>query len=97
MEVLNTPANHRFFLIPTINSILLFIRIQMSISIEDTQYGTIKCLAGNTYGAVTTEIELVDNDQKPSIIAPTYREVTAIGGQTVMIPCEAVVDSRPDW
>ena len=67
----------------------------MSISIEDTQYGTIKCLAGNTYGAVTTEIELVDNDQKPSIIAPTYRAVTAIGGQTVMIPCEAVGTPKP--
>ena len=67
----------------------------MSISTDDTEYGTIKCLAGNSYGAVTTYIELVDNDQKPSIIAPTYRQVTAIGGQTVMIPCEAVGSPKP--
>ena len=69
----------------------------MTISMEDInyQYGKVKCLAGNGFGAVTVEIELVENDEKPSIIEPTYRHVTAIGGQTVMIPCQAVGQPKP--
>ena len=69
----------------------------MTISMDDInyRYGKVKCLAGNGFGAVTVEIELVENDEKPSIIEPTYRQVTAIGGQTVMIPCQAVGQPKP--
>ena len=64
---------------------------KITVSIEKVgRYGTVKCLAGNDYGAVTTEIELVENYEKPSIIAPSYRDVTAIGGETIMIPCSAI-------
>ena len=71
---------------------------QISINLNTIgRYGTIKCSAGNNYGAVTVGIEIVESNEKPSIVKPSYRNVTAIGGKTVMIPCEANRRAQISW
>lgn len=59
------------------------------------RYGTIRCTAGNNWGAVAVEIELSEMTTRPAIVEPTYRSVTAIGGKQLMIPCKAVGIPKP--
>jgi len=60
------------------------------------RYGTIRCTAGNRWGAVAVEIELSEMATKPAIVEPSYRIVTAIGGKQLVIPCKAVGSPKPD-
>lgn len=58
------------------------------------RHGAIKCTAANDYGSVVVNIELAKIDL--AIIEPSYRNIKAIPGKILIIPCRAAGVPKPN-
>ena len=61
---------------------------------EIQRHGAIKCTGANAYGSVVVNIEL--SKMELAITEPSYRNITAIPGKILVIPCKAAGDPKPN-